>query len=275
MRIGRNHLLKALLWPPTLGGWLAILHALFCLLALSPMVRWPPYFNVVAPSFWLSCVLLLPFKATFFGRYLFGPEEVPMFFVAATVDSLVWGYGLGMVCRPVLRRLWTVSRNTVFHKRRLRFSLRTLLLLPLAVAAFLVLANPRIITGHFCYITVDQLITTEEGKLFVKYSQYASPGVVTHPCVGETRAQCFYFAGGWAGTRSGAFRWYARNSHSFVGRVNLVRLGLESADWRSAMRVDVGETYRVELGSRLYLYGIPDPQFVNRCHKGYIEVDEF
>ena len=41
------------------------------------------------------------------------------------------------------------------------------------------------------------------------------------------------------------------------------------------MRVDVGETYRVELGSRLYLYGIPDPQFVNRCHKGYIEVDEF
>jgi hypothetical protein len=220
--------------------------------------------------------LYTPFKWVFFSSRLFVPEQIPAFMLAAAIDSFLWGYGLAFVWRLVARCLWTARGTGPSHQRRFRFSLRTLLLIQFATAVLLVLAYPRFITGHFCHITIDQLIVTEEGTIFVKYSQFASPGVVTHPQLSTIRDPSGWSnACGWSGTRSGAFRWYAHNTHTCIGGVDLVGMGLRAAEWRRAMNVGVGKSYRVRLGDRLILYSVADPRFANRPYVGYIKVDRF
>jgi len=272
MARSQNSLLRRLLSLPTLGGWLSILHCFLVLIAVRSEWIWPRLPAVVRES--LAWILFTPFKAVFLSPRLFLPEAIPAFMLAAAIDSFLWGYGLAFVGRLLVRCWRRAGRASPTHERRFRFSLKTLLLVQFAVVAFLALAHPRIITGHFCYITINQLITTESGSVFVSYSQFASPGVVCQPelsTLGDPSGRSC----GWSGTRSGAFRWYARHSHSVVGHVDLAGMGLGVADLQRAMQVQVGKTYHVALGDRLVLYHLPDPRYANRPYVGFIKVNSF
>jgi hypothetical protein len=131
MTLRGNAALKAFLSLPTLGGWLAMLHAVSYLLAPMTMMSWPPYHRITEAWSWLSCIWLLPFKAPFFRRHIFWPEEIPAFIVAAAMDSLVWGYGLAARWRIVARR----------GKETFRFSVRSLLAVTTMVAVGLAAAS--------------------------------------------------------------------------------------------------------------------------------------
>jgi len=131
MALRGNASLKAFLSLPTLGGWLAMLHAVSYLLAPMTMMRWPPFHRFSEAWFWLFCFWLLPFKAPFFSRRIFWPEEIPAFMVAAAMDSLVWGYGLAVLWRIVARR----------GKETVRFSLLSLLAVTAMLAVGLAAAS--------------------------------------------------------------------------------------------------------------------------------------
>lgn len=150
---------------------------------------------------------------------------------------------------------------TTDPKRRFRFSLKVLLLAPLAAAIFLVLFNPRIITGHFCYITIDRLEVTDTGGFSVGYSRFVTPNTVV--------SLRFPHSGASGSTSGGAFTWYVRGTASGGGGVNLRRLGLSAAEWRDAIRVEAGKTYRIDLGERLVLYSVQDAKTGER-HEAYI-----
>jgi hypothetical protein len=152
------------------------------------------------------------------------------------------------------------------QKKRFRFSLRTMLLAPFAVAIVLVLVNPRIITGHFCYITIDQLRVTDGGGFSIAYSRISTPGTIV--------SLCFPHGGASGATSGGAFTWYVRGSASGGGGVDLGRLALEASDWHNAIKVEVGETYRLDLGERLVLYSLPDPSAGKR-HEAYIDFQRY
>ena len=152
------------------------------------------------------------------------------------------------------------------QKHRFRFSLRALLLAPLVAAVFLVLFNPRIITGHFCYITIDRLEVTDAGGLSVKYSSVSTPGTIV--------SLRFPHGRGSFATSGGAFTWYVRGSGSGGGGVDARGLGLEPSDWHAAIQVEAGKTYRLDLGERLVLYRFPDPG-VGQRDEGYIDFQKY
>ena len=152
------------------------------------------------------------------------------------------------------------------RKRPVQFSLRTLLLLFVAVAVLIVLFNPRIVTGHFCYITIDGLDVTPEGGFYVKYSRFVSPG---------TKVALVTPHGGSSGaTSGGTFMWYVRSTGAGGGGVNLQRLGLDAKDWMNAIKVEQGKRYRIELNSRLQLYEVRDSA-TGQTYEAYIEFDEY
>jgi hypothetical protein len=152
------------------------------------------------------------------------------------------------------------------EKRRFRYSLRALLIAPLAAAVLLVLYNPRIITGHFCYITIDQLEVTDTGGIFVAYSRCCTPGTMVSLRLPN--------GGGSTASSGGAFTWYLRDSASGGGGVDLQRLGLDASDWHDAIKVEAGKTYRLDLGEKLVLYSLLDPATGER-HEAYIDFQKF
>jgi hypothetical protein len=152
------------------------------------------------------------------------------------------------------------------QKRRFRFSLRMLLLAPVAAAIFVVLFNPRIITGHFCYITIDRLEVTDSGGLSVGYSRIATPGTV------ETLR--FPHSSASSASSGGGFTWHVRGTASGGGGVDLRRLGLAASDWHDAILVEAGKTYRIDLGERLVLYSVQDVRTGKR-HEAYIDFQKY
>ena len=152
------------------------------------------------------------------------------------------------------------------YKLRFQFSLKALLLLVAAVATLTVLFNPRLVTGHFCYITIDELDVTENGGFSVKYSRIATPG---------TKVSLIMPGGASSGAiMGGAFTWYVRGAGAGGGGVNLQRLGLDEKDWLRSIRVEQGKTYRIELGGRLLLYQVHDPM-TGRTSDAYIVFQQY
>lgn len=151
-------------------------------------------------------------------------------------------------------------------KLRFQFSLKALLLLFVTVAMLTVLFNPRIITGHFCYITIDELNVSENGGFSVKYSRIATPG---------TKVSLITPSGASSGAiTGGAFTWYVRGAGAGGGGVNLQRLGLDEEDWLRSIQVEQGKTYRIELGERLLLYQVHDPN-TGRTSEAYIVFQQY
>ncbi len=151
-------------------------------------------------------------------------------------------------------------------KRRFRISLRVIFLAPIVGALLLVLFDPRIVTGHFCYVTIDRLDVTDNGAVSVAYSRIVTPGTIVTLQFPHCSAS--------GATSGGAFLWYVRGTASGGGGVNLQKMGLEASAWRDAIQVEEGETYRVELGQRLTLYSLPDPA-TGEQHEGYIEFQKY
>lgn len=103
-------------------------------------------------------------------------------------------------------------------------------------------------------------------RFSVGYSRFVTPNTVV--------SLRFPHGGASGSTSGGAFTWYVRGTTSGGGGVNLRRLGLSASDWRDAIRVEAGKTYRIDLGERLVLYSVRDAKTGER-HEAYIDFQKY
>jgi hypothetical protein len=135
--------------------------------------------------------------------------------------------------------------------RQWRYGLRALLLAPLLVGAMIVLVRPTVLTGHFCYVTVDEISSPAPGSVRIKYRYCVSI---------NTTFRSVTPSGGGGSSSSGPFGWYRRSHGQTGGGVNAREWGLSKTELAHAIKLRSGQTYQIQPNSELTFYELRNPK---------------
>jgi hypothetical protein len=127
---------------------------------------------------------------------------------------------------------------------------------PVFLSVLLVLASPRIITGHFCHVTFEEVGVTDDGSLSYKYSTFSS---MNTKIGGST---CPHIP----------FHWYTRCYGSSAWLDDLTGFVPDASHRNQGFKVEKGRTYKLKPGERLVIYEFHNPD-TGETYQDFIEFE--
>lgn len=126
---------------------------------------------------------------------------------------------------------------------RVRFRLRTLLIAPLVVAALLLIAFPKLVTGDFLKVEVKSIEKSETGYLRIELATTISSGTGWQADIGGGTLNSLACSGqSWTRTIP---TWPKRSSLTVTLGVSRDGLPPEMDDVQDVLTINVGDTYRL------------------------------
>jgi hypothetical protein len=182
---------------------------------------------------------------------------------ACLVAFVVW---LGTALHLLYRVRSAVAAQTDRRPQEARpwqYSLRTLMLAPVALWLLLLACFPKLVTGDFCRVRIDQLSVDKKWQVSYAYSTRTSSG--THE-----KSATLPRGGSGSGYCTGFPAWPSHGGSS--GYFNLFADGrtLTADEIRGRLLVEQGKTYRVVPGKPLYFYDFVGRDGTRYCE--YLEV---
>jgi hypothetical protein len=170
-----------------------------------------------------------------------------------------------------LRLIYRVPREVRYEPaadeadRPWQFSLRTLLLMPVALWLLLMAFFPKLMTGDFCDVRIDELSGRADGHVNFGYTTRTSSGTrvreLSLPDVGTDLNHHV--------TRSPP--WPTRGGLDGRFTLNPDRKPVTAEELRDRFLVEQGGTYRVAPGKPLYFYDFKDANGARNCRYLVVE----
>jgi hypothetical protein len=192
------------------------------------------------------------------------PEAHGLLVVPAAIGVVAWIVWTVMA----LSLINMVRRDVAYGDETLReiadrprqYSLRTLLLMPVALWLLLLACFPKLATGDFCVVRIDKLSVLDDGQLELDYSTRASSGTTLLD-------ESLPGSGGGSSCGAGfpALPGRGRSRSRFT--INPDRIAMTTQEIRSHMLVEQGRTYRVVPGKWLYLYDYKSKDGTRYCYR--------
>ena len=183
-----------------------------------------------------------------------------------------WGIAWIVWLVMILRLVGRVRREVAAHDELLaldaarpwQYSLRTLMLTPLALWLLLMACFPKLMTGDFCTIRIEKLSIHDNGQVELNYITRTSSGTTE-------RERCLPGGGGGSGSGSSfPIAWPCEGSSGSSFTLSLDGSRLTAREIRRCFLVEQGGAPR---GARkpLYFYDYTDKAGTRNC--SYLEVE--